>query len=82
MPFCRRSSPRVSSAPNTVGSPSGPGRLGEPDHAVEAVVVGEGEGAEAEPGRLSDQLLGVGGAVEEAEVGVDVQLRVAVPLQS
>ena len=29
-----------------------------------------------EPGRLLDQLLGVGGAVEEAEVGVAVQLGV------
>ena len=57
--------------------PHRPGRLGEADHPVEAVVVGEGEGAEAEPGRLGHELLGVRGTVEEAEVGVAVQLGVA-----
>jgi hypothetical protein len=36
-----------------------PGRLGEADDAVEAVVVGDGEGVEAEPGGLGGQLLGV-----------------------
>ena len=35
------------------------GRLGEPHHAVEAVVVGEGEGFQTEPGGLFGQLLGV-----------------------
>ena len=54
----------------------GPGGLGEADHAVEAVVVGEGEGLEAEAGGLDGQLLGVAGAVEEAEVRVAVQLGV------
>jgi hypothetical protein len=51
-------------------------RLGEADHAVEAVVVGEGQGLEAEAGGLLRQLLGVAGAVEEAEVRVAVQLGV------
>ncbi len=54
----------------------GPGRLGEADHPVAAVVVGDGQGLEAEPGRLDGQLLGMRGAVEEAEVGVAVQLGV------
>jgi hypothetical protein len=57
-----------------------PGRLGEADHAVEAVVVGERERVEAEPGSLCDQLFWMGGPVEKAEVGVDVQLGVAGPL--
>ncbi len=39
--------------------PEGARRLGEADHPVQAVVVGEGEGVEAEPGRLGDELLGV-----------------------
>ena len=52
------------------------GGLGEPDHAVHAVVVGERDGVEPQPGGLLDQLLGMAGAVEEAEVGVAVQLGV------
>ena len=56
--------------------PERPSRLGEADHPVQAVVVGEGEGVEAEPGRLGDELLGVRRAVEEAEVGMAVELRV------
>ncbi len=58
------------------GHAQGGRRLGEPDHAVEAVVVGEGQGLEPEAGRLLGQLLGMGGPVEEAEVGVAVQLGV------
>ena len=54
----------------------GPGRHGEADDAVEAVVVGDGQGREAEPGRLVDQLLGVARTVEEGEVRVAVQLGV------
>ena len=56
--------------------PEGAGRLGETDHPVQAVVVGEGECVEAEPGRFGDELLGVRGAVEEAEIGMAVELRV------
>ena len=50
------------------GQTEGPGRLGEADHAVEAVVVGEGEGRQS-PSRAAsaDQLLGMAGAVEEGE---------------
>ena len=54
----------------------GPGRLGEADDAVEAVVIGDGERFQPEPGGLGGQLLGVRGAVEEREVGVAVQLGV------
>jgi len=39
-------------------------------------VVGEGQRFQTEPCRLLDQLLRVGGPVEEAEVGVAVQLGV------
>ena len=56
--------------------PDGAGRLGEADDAVEAVVVGQGEGLEAEAGGLGGQLLGVRRPVEEGEVGVAVQLGV------
>ena len=62
--------------PEDRGQPERPGRLGEADHPVQAVVVGEGEGVEAEPGRLRDELLGVRRAVEEAEVGMAVELRI------
>ena len=48
----------------------------EADHPVEAVVVGDGQGGEPEPGGFVRQLLGVARAVEEREVGVAVQLRV------
>ena len=41
------------------GQPHLPGGLGEADHAVEAVVVGEGQRFEPEPGRLLGQLLGM-----------------------
>ena len=54
----------------------GPRRLGEAHHAVEAVVIGERERFETEPGSLHHQLLRVRGAVEEGEVGVAVQLGV------
>ena len=52
------------------------GRLGEPHHPVHPVVVGERDRVQTEPGGLLDQLLGVAGAVQEAEVGVAVQLGV------
>ena len=51
-------------------------RLGETHHSVEPVVVGQRQGFEAEPGGLRDQLFGVGGAVEKAEVRMTVELRV------
>ena len=50
--------------------------LGEADHAVEAVVVGEGQRLQSQAGRLLGQLLGMGRPVEEAEVGVTVELGV------
>ena len=40
------------------GQVVGPGGLGEADDAVEAVVVGDGQGAEAEPDRFFHQFLG------------------------
>jgi hypothetical protein len=58
------------------GQADGAGRLGEADHAVEPVMVGEGQGGEAETGGFLDQFLRVGGPVEEAEVRVAVQLGV------
>ena len=54
----------------------GAGGLGEAHDAVEAVVVGEGERLEAEPGGFVDELLGMRGTVEERVVGVAVQLGV------
>ncbi len=46
----------------------------EADHAVQAVVVGQGQGLEAEASGGIHQLLGVRRPVQEAEVGVAVQL--------
>ena len=52
------------------------GRRGEPDDPVEAVVVGDRQGGEAEAARLVDELLGVARPIEEREVGVAMQLGV------
>ena len=52
------------------------GGLGEQRGAVEPVVVGDRQCVQAEPDRLQHQLVGAAGAVEEAEVGVAVQLGV------
>ena len=51
-----------------------PGGLGEADDAVHAVVVGDGQRLQAEAGRLLGQLLRVGAAVQEAGVGMAVEL--------
>ena len=50
----------------------GPGSLGEADHTVEAVVVGQGQCGQTELNGCGSQLLGVAGPVEEREVGVGV----------
>jgi hypothetical protein len=57
------------------GPDPGPsGGLGEADHPVHAVVVGERQCLDPSPGRLGDQRIRVGGSVEEAVRGVAVQL--------
>ena len=53
-----------------------PGGGGEADDAVAPVVVGERERLEAEACRFLGELLGAGGAVEEAEIRMAVQLGV------
>ncbi len=58
------------------GQAEGPGRLGEADHAVEAVVIGQGERGQTETHRLRGQFLGMARTVEEGEVGVCVELGV------
>ena len=68
--------PQGQLGPEDGGQPVGPGRLGEADHAVEAVVIGQGQGLQPQADGLLGQLLGVGGPVQEAEVRVAVQLRV------
>ena len=57
--------------------PGGAGGEREAHHAVQTVVVGDGEGRQILPGGLVRQLLGMAGPVEEREVRVAVQLRVA-----
>jgi hypothetical protein len=52
------------------------GDLGHPGGPVEAVVVGEREGVQSEPGGFFEQVLGLTGAVEEAEGRVRVQFGV------
>ncbi len=54
------------------------GRLPGADRGIEAGVVGDGERRHAELGRARDQLLGVAGTVEEAEVAVRVEFAVVV----
>ena len=48
----------------------------ETHRAVEAVVVGDGQGGEPEPGGFDRQLLRVARAVEKGEIGVAMKLRV------
>ena len=52
------------------------GRLGEAHHPVQAVVVGQRDGPQIQPGRLLDEFLRGAGAVEEAERRMGVQLGV------
>ena len=54
------------------------GRLPGADRGIQAGVVGDGERRHAELGRAGDQLLGVAGTVEEAEVAVRVEFAVVV----
>ena len=77
----RRTGPRFGGVegqlgPEHGGQAQGAGGLGEADHAVEAVVVGDGQGLEAQPGRLLGQGLGLRRAVEERERRVAVQFGV------
>ena len=58
------------------GEAEGPGCLREADHAVETVVIGQGERGQTETDCLRGQLLGMARAVEEGEVGVCVELGV------
>jgi hypothetical protein len=53
-----------------------PGGLREADHPVHAVAIGERERLQPEVDRLLDKLLRRRGAVQEARVGMTVQLRV------
>lgn len=54
----------------------GAGRTSKLHRAVEAIVIGDGQGAVAELGGAADKLLGQGGAVEEGEGRVEVKLNV------
>ena len=49
-------------------------RLGKAHHPVEPVVVGQRQRPELEAGSLRDELLGVGGTVEETEIRMAVEL--------
>jgi hypothetical protein len=53
-----------------------PGRLAEPHHPVQAVMIGDGQRRETELGGLLGEFLRMAGTVEEAEVGVAVQFGV------
>ena len=55
------------------------GRLGEPHHPVETVMVGQCDGPQIEPGGLLDEFLRRAGAVEEAVGRMRVQLGVRAP---
>ena len=49
----------------------------EPHHPVEAVVIGDRERGQLQPGRFGHQFLGMTGPVEKGEVGVAMELGVA-----
>ncbi len=55
--------------------PLGPGGLVEGDCAVEGPVVGQGEGVEAQPLGLVDEVADATEAVEEGELRVDMEVR-------
>ena len=55
----------------------GAGGFREADHAVEAVVIGDRQRGEPEPGGFLGQLLGMARPVEEREVRMAVQLGVS-----
>jgi hypothetical protein len=76
LPHRHRAAPEGQLAAEDGGQAQLAGRLGHAHHAVEAVVVGDGQRLEAEAGGLLGQGLGRAGAVEEAEVAVAVQLGV------
>jgi len=61
---------QVQLGPEHRGQPDGACRLGEADHPVQPVVVGEGECGQVQPRRLGDELLRLAGTIEEAERGV------------
>lgn len=54
----------------------GAGALGKLHSAVEAIVVGEGEGVIPQLERAQDELVDVGGTFEKGEVGVGVEFGV------
>ena len=58
------------------GQPDRFGRLRKSHDAVHPVVVGEGEGLEAEARRFFGEFLGMARAVEKAEVGMAVEFRI------
>ena len=62
--------------PEHRGQAHRPGGLGEAHHPVEAVAVGDRQRLQPQPHRLLHQLLGVRRPLQEAEVGVAVELGV------
>ena len=68
--------------PEDGGHAAGPGRLGETDSPVHAVMVGDGQRRQLQPGRLFHQFVGVRGPVQEAEIAMAVQLGVRALLPS
>jgi hypothetical protein len=56
-----------------------PGGLGEADHPVEALVVGESEARETEADGLGHELFGMGGPVQKTEARVAVELGIGHP---
>ncbi len=65
--------------PEDGGQADGGGGFGEPDGPVHAVVVGDGQRLEAQAHCLFHQLVGVRSTIEEAEIGVAMQLGVRGP---
>jgi hypothetical protein len=51
-------------------------RLGETHHSVHPIVISDRDRVQAQPRRLLNQLLGMAGTVQKAEVGVAVQFGV------
>ena len=72
---CERSRSSIST-PMTGWSPASRAAVGEPDDPVQAVVVGDGQAAQAEGEGSLDELVDGRGAVEEREVGVAMELGV------
>ncbi len=79
IPVCARVEAQGDLGPEDGGQAGRAGGFGEADRPVHTVVVGDGQRLEPEAYCLFHELVGVRSTVEEAEIGVAMQLGVRAP---